>query len=141
VVQFYLENISFPLPSEDSLEKWLNKIASQHNAQIENINYIFCDDEYLLNINKEYLNHDYYTDIITFPYKEGESIESDIFISIDRVKENADAHDQTFEKELLRVISHGLLHLIGFKDKDEADQEIMRQMESKCIFLYYDMFV
>ena len=85
-ISYHKEEVDFGLPEETQLTEWLEKIASEMDRKITSISYVFCSDEYLLNINKEYLNHDYYTDIITFPYKQGEEIESDIFISIDRIK-------------------------------------------------------
>jgi probable rRNA maturation factor len=136
-VTFYKEEVEFKLPSERKLSNWLVGIAASKGKIISQIAYIFCDDEYLLKINREYLNHDNYTDIITFPYKQGSEIESDIFISIDRIKENAITFKSTFEKELLRVMVHGLLHLLGYKDKTEEDVEEMRNKENWAI----DMFI
>ena len=135
-VTFHKEEVEFKLPNERNLSNWLVDIAASKNKTISQIVYIFCDDEYLLNINKEYLNHDYYTDIITFPYKQGREIESDIFISIERIKENASTFKSTFEIELLRVMSHGLLHLIGYKDKTEEEKKEMRAKENWAIELF-----
>ena len=129
-IHFHKEEIEFELPNEELLSKWLEKIAETENKKITQITYIFCSDDYLLQINKEYLNHDYYTDIITFPYKQSLEIESDIFISIDRVLENAKTFESTFNNELLRVMSHGLLHLVGYKDKTDEEQTIMREKEN-----------
>jgi len=110
---------------------------SFHKEQIEfqlpPISYIFCSDEYLLDINKTYLDHDYYTDIITFPYKQGKEIESDIFISIDRIKENAQSYGVTFDDELLRVIAHGVLHMVGYGDKTDEQQIEMTKMENQAL--------
>ena len=103
---------------------------------LSNINYIFCSDDYLLTINQEHLNHDYYTDIITFDLSEKENnIESDIFISIDRVKENAKNNHVKFHIELYRVLIHGVLHLLGFNDKNEEEKLIMREKEDACLSL------
>ena len=135
-VTFHKEEVEFELPSESKLSNWLVDIAASKNKIISQVAYIFCDDEYLLNINKEYLNHDYYTDIITFPYKQGREIESDIFISIERVKDNASTFKSSFEKELLRVMAHGLLHLLGYMDKTEEEKKDMRDKENWAI----DMF-
>lgn len=116
---------------------WLTTIVSNHKHSLEHLNYIFCSDEYLLQINIEQLNHDYYTDIITFDLSEEEGvIEGDIFISVDRVKENATANSTTFINELNRVVSHGLLHLIGFQDKTEEQKEDMRKNEDACLTLF-----
>jgi len=101
-----------------------------------NINYIFCDDEYLHKINVEYLQHDTLTDIITFDYTEGKVLHSDIYISVDRVKENAEIFKVPFQRELLRVLAHGLLHLCGYKDKTPKDSALMRQKEEEMMLLF-----
>ena len=117
---------------------WLLKLAESQDKVINTINYIFCSDEHLLSINKEFLGHDYYTDIITFPYKEYAELESDIFISLERVQENAAKYDSSYEKELIRVLAHGLLHLCGLKDKSQEDIVHMREAEEQAIQLYYN---
>ena len=135
-IQFFTEDISFEFEKEHSVIKWLQSIADSSNVQIEFINYIFCSDPHILKINKSYLKHDYYTDIITFHYHEPEQdIESDIYISIDRVKDNAQNTSKSFEEELMRVIAHGLLHLIGYNDKDPGMKEEMRKKEDWCLSL------
>ena len=136
LIQFFAEEIDFELANQSQISEWLVNIATTHDAEIETINYIFCSDEYLLSINQQYLDHDYYTDIITFDNSvEGSPILSDIFISIDRVKDNADQQGSSFDNELHRVLAHGLLHLLGFKDKTEDDQILMRQKEDACLSL------
>ena len=135
-IAFHKEEIEFDLPAEEKLTAWLLDIANKEGKRISQLSFIFCSDDYLLEINKTYLNHDYYTDIITFPYKQGHEIESDIFISVDRVKDNAKEYKTTFESELLRVISHGLLHMTGYGDKSEEDQNKMTEMENKCLVLW-----
>tara|TARA_Y100001936_G_C15688127_1_gene464551 strand:- start:101 stop:526 length:426 start_codon:yes stop_codon:yes gene_type:complete len=136
LIQFFAEEIDFELANQSHISEWLVNIATTHDAEIETINYIFCSDEYLLSINQQYLDHDYYTDIITFDNSvEGSPILSDIFISIDRVKDNADQQGSSFDNELHRVLAHGLLHLLGFKDKTEDDQILMRQKEDACLSL------
>jgi rRNA maturation RNase YbeY len=100
------------------------------------ISYIFCSDEYLRNINNKFLSHDYYTDIVTFDYCVDKKISGDMFISIDRVKENSSFFKVSNEEEFLRVIIHGLLHLLNYKDSNDEEKEIMRIIESECIFLY-----
>jgi rRNA maturation RNase YbeY len=113
---------------------WLNEIAIAYKKEIISLNYTFCSDEDLLEINKTYLNHDYYTDIITFDLSEGKKqIEGDIYISIDRVKENAKEHKVKKDNELYRVIAHGLLHLIGFKDKTKVQIQQMREGEADAL--------
>lgn len=136
LIQFFAEEIDFELANQSQISEWLVNIATTHDAEIETINYIFCSDEYLLSINQQYLDHDYYTDIITFDNSvEGSPILSDIFISIDRVQDNADQQGSSFNNELHRVLAHGLLHLLGFKDKTEDDQILMRQKEDACLSL------
>jgi len=137
-IAFHKEGVDFEMPNESKLGNWLVDIAASKNKIISQIAYIFCDDEFLLNINKEYLNHDYYTDIITFPYKQGSEIESDIFISIDRITENAITYKSSFEKELLRVMAHGLLHLLGYMDKTDDEIKLMRDKENWAIDMFYN---
>jgi probable rRNA maturation factor len=121
---------------EGRFKLWLNEVAKEEDALIKKINYIFCTDEELLSINVEYLKHDYYTDIITFPYcEELQALEADIFISVERVTENAMEFGVSFHQELCRVMVHGLLHLIGYEDKDVSKQKIMRQKENQYISL------
>ena len=117
--------------------EWIEQLISTEEKKTGNINYIFCDDEYLLKVNQDFLNHDYYTDVITFDYVKGKTISGDIFISITRIKENAiTLSDNDFERELIRVLAHGVLHLCGYKDKSEGDQKIMRAKEN----FYIDRF-
>lgn len=134
-INFFSEDVDFELHNTEAIYQWLQSIAKLHEKEISNINYIFCSDEYLLKINTEHLNHNYYTDIITFDLSEDHTVESDIFISIDRVKDNAKELETPFEKELNRVIVHGLLHLIGYNDKTEQEQELMTQQENKSLSL------
>jgi probable rRNA maturation factor len=133
-INFFSEDIAIPdFIKEDSLSKNLISIADSYDSTIESLSYIFCSDEYLLRINQEHLDHDYYTDIITFPYQQGKIIEGDIFISLDRVKDNAKELNIDFQFEMYRVISHGLLHLIGFKDKTDEESLEMRKAEDEAI--------
>lgn len=130
-------NLSLPFSGEEKkYVDWLIKVAQNENKEIEALTYVFCSDEYLIEINRKYLNHDYYTDIITFPYKEGDVIESDIFISLDTVSSNAEKYNQPFEVELRRVIVHGLLHLMGYDDETDEDVVLMRKKEEDCLSLF-----
>lgn len=134
---FFEEDIKFCLPEKNKTKKWLKEIANLEQFKIGELSYIFCSDEYLYQINVEYLDHKTLTDIITFDNSEKEkTIEGDIFVSIDRVRENAVKENVTFEKELKRVMSHGLLHLMGYKDKKEDERIKMREMENKAIALF-----
>ena len=136
-IQFYAEEIELPgFFNEELMRTWLNEIANQHNRNIGFLNYIFCDDEHLIEINRQYLNHDDYTDIITFPYRQDDILESDIFISLERVRDNASEFRTDFKKELLRVMAHGLLHLLGYQDKTDEDVLAMRNAEDEAILSY-----
>ena len=135
-IHFFTEDVSFNLDKEDSTINWINKVLEKEGYKAENINYIFCSDAHLLELNQQYLNHDTLTDIITFDNSdEKENLEADIFISIDRVKENASVLKKEFSNELDRVIIHGLLHLLGLKDKTEAEKQEMREKEDACLSL------
>jgi len=129
------EGFKFALEKENKVKNWINQILKQENKSSGNISYLFCSDDYLLNINKQFLKHDFYTDIITFDYSSTEKIEGEIFISIDRVKENATTFKQPFQMELMRTIIHGVLHLCGYKDKKPADKKKMRLKENEALRL------
>ena len=140
-ISFFSENIDFQLFSTISIQKWIEEILLDSKATASTLNFIFCPDNYLLEINRKYLKHDYYTDIITFPYQQHpEALEADIYISIDRVKENATNLGVSFQDELLRVIIHGVLHLLGYKDKSPEDLARMRDMEEQCLQRYREAF-
>jgi len=139
MIRFYSE-ADFNIINKQTYKNWLKSIIEKNNKRVGEINYIFCDDPYLLEINQKYLNHDYFTDIITFDYSEGKKIHGDIYISIDRVRENATLFNQTFDNELLRVLSHGVLHLCGFDDQNQEDKIQMTNQEDEAILLY-DSFI
>lgn len=129
-ILFFSEDIDFSLTNEEEVIFWLKKVAMEEGQQVEAVNYIFCSDDYLLDINKSYLKHFDYTDVITFQYHDtDEAVQGDCFISIDRVKENADTFAVQFEQELRRVIVHGMLHLLGYADKTDRQQAQMRSKE------------
>lgn len=138
MIYFFTEDHPFQITKKNRLKSWLKAIANNHDHAIGDLNYVFCSDDYLHKINLEYLNHDTLTDIITFDQKEGNLIHGDIFISIDRVKENANNLSVEFNTELLRVLSHGLLHIIGYKDKTPAEAANMRMQEEKSLILYQE---
>ncbi len=117
------------------LLEWVKQIASLHNKKLGEINYIFCSDNKILEINQSYLSHNYFTDIITFDYSEKEIISGDIFISIDTVHDNAETYKVSFEKELLRVFIHGVLHLCGLKDKTKDEKTNMRKAEEDALMM------
>ena len=131
----YFYETDFELSDENYITNWIQKGVELHQGSITEINYIFCDDEYLLEINKQYLDHDYYTDIITFDNSVGKKLESDIFISVDRVGDNAKELSIEFKQELHRVIIHGILHLLGYKDKSPEEEKQMRKLEDEALAL------
>lgn len=133
MIQFLTENIELPEIDQTKVSRWIKQVAAQNGKKTGNINYIFCDDERILEVNKEFLQHDYYTDIITFDYSSEKQISGDIFISIDTVKSNAEGLKISFEEELHRVIIHGILHLCGQDDKTPETQEEMTRKENEAL--------
>ena len=133
-IQFSFQT-NYPLKSRTKIKQWIKQVIEAKGKKTGNITYIFCDDEYLLEVNKQYLQHDYYTDVITFDYVENDLISGDIFISTDRVRENALAFCSSETEELHRVIIHGALHLLGLKDKSEKEASQMRQAENEALKL------
>lgn len=134
MILFHSES-DFVLPNKSLYKKWIKKSVVSLAKEVGNINYIFCDDDYLLKINKEYLNHNTYTDIISFDYSEKNKLSGDIYISIDSLTENAKSFDNTFQDELNRVLIHGILHFAGFNDKTKAEKTEMRKQEDYYISL------
>ncbi len=134
-ITFTIHNIDFQLEHQTDLVAWLEYAIQQEEFELDHIDYIFCSDEFLLNINKEHLNHDDYTDIITFPMEEN-PIVGEIYISVDRVKENAKSFETPFENELRRVMIHGILHLCGYDDHEDEDIEEIRQKENYYLELF-----
>ena len=132
-IYFFSEDIEFTYPDKELTLKWLINITSEEGKTLTTINYIFCSDNHLHKLNKEYLHHDTLTDIITFPYGKGDIVEGDIFISIERVRENAKEYKVLLEEEVIRVMAHGVLHMCGYKDKTMEDQSLMRQKEDQAI--------
>ena len=128
MINFFFENID-PKNIDSNISTWLEDLILSENKKPGDINYIFCDDEYLLKVNQDYLDHDYYTDIITFDYVKGKTISGDIFVSLPRILDNASTLSQNFESEFNRVLAHGILHLCGYKDKTEEEKSQMRAKE------------
>ena len=127
----------FTIDNEDVMSNWISAVIKSESKKEGEINYIFCDDKYLLKINQEYLQHDYYTDIISFDYSVGNEINGDIFISIERVSENAIDFGVSFDNELKRVLIHGILHYCGYKDKTQEDEIFMRAKEEEKITMFH----
>ena len=135
-IEFHSEDVDFSLSNPEQVSDWIASIIEQHDSELANLTYVFCSDDYLHQINVEYLDHDTLTDIITFDNADEEGVvESDIFVSIDRVKDNAQTLGIPFEDELHRVLIHGILHLLGFKDKTEEQEALMRKQEDSCLSL------
>jgi len=135
-ITFFNESVSFKLPNKLIIRNIIKTIAKDNQFKCGDINYIFCNDDYLLQINQKYLNHDYFTDIVTFNYNNLGSICGDMFISIDRVKENSELYKQKLDIEFVRVIFHGILHLVGFTDDTNEKKKIMRDKEDFYIHLF-----
>ena len=129
--------LDFTLENEQAFQDWLFEVITSENKTEGEINYIFCDDEYLLEINQQYLDHDTLTDIISFDYSIGNDLHGDIFISIERVRENALDFNVSFTEELKRVMVHGVLHYCGYKDKSENDEKLMRQKEEEKMTMFH----
>ena len=128
MIQFFFENID-EIPISTATISWLEDVIKTENKKLGEINYILCDDEYLLKVNQDFLDHDYYTDIITFDYVKGKTISGDIFVSLPRISDNAKTLVRDFNSEFHRVLAHGILHLMGYKDKTEEEITVMRQKE------------
>ncbi len=133
----YNYEYAFVLENEEKVTEWISNVIQSENKNIGEISYIFMTDEALLDLNKKHLNHDYYTDVISFDYTEDSVISGDIFISIDRVKENAIEFNTDFSKELFRVIIHGVLHFCGYKDKSIKEEALMRLKEEEKLHMFH----
>jgi probable rRNA maturation factor len=136
MISFNYES-DFSLEHEEVYASWIETIVESENKILGEISYIFCDDEYLHSVNMQYLNHDTLTDIISFDYTEGDIISGDIFVSIERVEDNAKDFNVSFEEELKRVLAHGVLHYCGYKDKSDEDALLMRSKEEEKINLFH----
>ena len=134
MIQFFYENLLETV--NPAYKIWLQEIITTEEKKLGDINYIFCDDEYLLKVNQEYLQHDYYTDIITFDYVKGKTISGEIFVSLQRISDNASTLSKDYEEELRRVLAHGVLHLSGYKDKTEEEEKLMRSKEDFYLAKY-----
>lgn len=138
-ITFYAEDIELPAIKEQPVKAWIKAVAEGYGKKAGEISYIFCSDEKILEVNRQYLQHDYYTDIITFDYTEGNKISGDLFISLDTVRTNAEAFDTTYTEELHRTIIHGILHLCGINDKGPGEREIMEENENRALAILPDI--
>ena len=134
-IDFYYEDCSFVYKGKIATRSWINRAVKENNKQLGLISIIFCSDNYILDVNQQYLQHDYFTDIITFDYCEGDRLSGDLFISVDTVRENALEYGTEFIDELNRVIVHGILHLIGYDDHSDEDIAVMRKKEDYYLSL------
>ena len=136
-ISYYAEDVKLPALRKRETNEWIRTIASLYDKKCGDIAYIFCSDEKILDVNKEYLQHDYYTDIITFDYCEGDRLSGDLFISLDTVRTNAEQFGASYDNELHRVIIHGILHLCGINDKGPGEREIMEAAENKALAMLH----
>ena len=134
-IAYYAEEVKLPAIKKKAVGDWIRKVASLYGKRTGDISYIFCSDEKILEVNKQFLQHDYYTDIISFDYTEGTKISGDLFISLDTVKSNSENFGTDYTEELHRIIIHGILHLCGINDKGPGEREIMTQKENEALAL------
>ena len=136
IVTYFTEGVDMPAINKQLIKLWLEKVATSHNRKVGEISYIFCSDAKILEVNKQSLQHAYYTDLITFDYCKGRIISGDLFISLDTVKTNAETFNTPYKEELHRTIIHGILHLCGINDKGPGEREIMEQAENEALAIY-----
>lgn len=132
-INYCAENVDFPAIERVEVSRWIERVAASYGKRCGELSYIFCNDERILEVNRAFLQHDYYTDIITFDYTTGNTIAGDMFISLDTIRTNAQQVNETYERELYRVIIHGVLHLCGINDKAPGEREIMEECENKAL--------
>lgn len=132
-ISFTTQNVNMPDVNVTDVTNWVKRVAASYSKRCGDITYIFCDDERILEVNRAFLQHDYYTDIITFDYTTGNTISGDLFISLDTVRSNSHQLNESYERELYRVIIHGILHLCGINDKGEGEREIMERCENEAL--------
>jgi len=138
-IAFLHHDRSYSWQDEQTLSQWLILIADRENLTIQSLSFVYCSDEYLLEINQQFLAHDYYTDVITFDLSNSDAIEGEVYISLDRIQDNSENLNESFERELCRVMAHGLLHLCGYADKSPDEKEVMRRKEGECLSLLSDV--
>lgn len=139
MIEYCVEGVELPKISEELLSDWISRVASSHSRDLGELCYVFCSDDYILQVNNEHLNHDYYTDIITFDYSESSIISGDLFVSLDTVKSNSELFGQDYSNELMRVVIHGILHLCGINDKSDDEALQMRKAEEEALSLLKEM--
>ena len=137
MITYQTEGTRMPNIKKRETTAWIRRVADTYGKKVSDVNYIFCNDERILEVNREYLQHDYYTDIITFDYTEGNTISGDLFISLDTVKSNSEQFSTEYDEELHRTIIHGILHLCGINDKGPGEREIMEAAENRALEMRY----
>lgn len=137
-INYATDDIAMPDINRYEISDWVKRVAASHGKRCGEINYIFCSDDRIIEVNRAYLQHDYYTDIITFDYCTGNTLSGDLFISLDTVRSNAELEGEPYERELRRVIIHGVLHLCGINDKAPGEREIMEMFENKALDMLYE---
>lgn len=139
MLEFFTENVEMPALDFSKIERWVEMVAKDHGYEVGNLTYCFCDDQYILDTNRKFLNHDYFTDIITFDYTRRGRVGGDMVISLDTVRTNAEGLNVSYMQELLRVIIHGVLHLCGINDKGPGEREIMEKAENRALRFWQEM--
>ncbi len=135
MVSFSAEGVPFPPIDRRATTAWIQRVARTYGRTLGDVSYLFCDDEHILEVNRQFLQHDYYTDIITFDYDEGDTLNGDLVISLDTVRSNAEGLGKSYDEELHRVIIHGVLHLCGLNDKGPGERELMEAAENRALAL------
>ncbi|MBQ9668510.1 MAG: rRNA maturation RNase YbeY [Prevotella sp.] len=135
MITYSAENVRMPAIRKRETTQWIRRVAQTYGKRVGEVGYLFCDDERILEVNREYLQHDYYTDIITFDYCEGDELNGDLVISLDTVRSNAEQFGKDYDEELHRVIIHGILHLCGLNDKGPGERELMEAAEDRALAL------
>ncbi len=138
MINFTSKKVTMPDFSQEEVRSWIIEVATRHGRKVGDLTYIFCDDEKILEVNRQFLQHDYYTDIITFDYSNRRRISGDMFISLDTIRSNAELFGRAYDEELMRVVIHGVLHLCGINDKGEGEREIMEQYENEALALFFN---
>ena len=133
MITYNTEHVKMPAIKRRETTRWIRRVAEYYGKKVGEVGYLFCDDEHILEVNREYLGHDYYTDIITFDYCEGDTLNGDLVISLDTVRTNAEQFHKDYDEELHRVIIHGILHLCGINDKGPGERELMEAAEDRAL--------
>lgn len=139
MIDFQVSEVEMPKLDLKLIKQWIGEVCAAHGRRPGDITYMFCNDDYIIDVNRKFLNHDFYTDVITFDYSKGKSVAGDILISLDTVASNADQFQEPYERELLRVIIHGVLHLCGIDDKGPGEREVMEVHENQALEIYNNL--